>query len=113
MRKLYFLLPGTTKPFGGGGLWAELKTIELARHICSAEIVTYRQRESDRLFLDDVLQNSNLKSCIFVMGWGFDVPKLVKKLKDYPLVYHAHSAGSGFSLLSNIPVITVSRNTMG
>ncbi|MGC1195870.1 MAG: glycosyltransferase [Geitlerinemataceae cyanobacterium] len=113
MRKLYFLLPGTTKPFGGGGLWAELKTIELARHICSAEIVTYRQRESDRLFLDDLLQNSNLESCIFVMGWGFDVPKLVKKLRSYPFIYHAHSAGYGFSLPSSIPIITVSRNTMG
>jgi hypothetical protein len=113
MRQLYFLLPGTTKPFGGGGLWAELKTIALARQICPAEIVTYRQREPDRLFLEDVLRNPNLDPCIFVMGWGFDVPKLVKKLQSYPLIYHAHSAGYGFSLPSDIPIVTVSRNTMG
>lgn len=113
MRQLYFLLPGTTPPFGGGGLWAQLKTIALAQHICPAEIVTYRQRERDRLFLDDLLQQPNLNAGIFVMGWGFDVPKLVKKLQNYPMIYHAHSAGYNFSLPSHIPIITVSRNTMG
>ncbi len=45
MRNLYFLLPGTTSPFGGGGLWAEMKTVNLASQICSAQIVTYRQKE--------------------------------------------------------------------
>lgn len=35
------------------------------------------------------------------------------KLKQYNVVYHAHSAGYGFSLPSSIPIIAVSRNTMG
>jgi Glycosyl transferases group 1 len=113
MRSLYFLLPGTTKPFGGGGLWAELKTIELARQICPVEVVTYRQREQDHLFLDDLLRKPSLDNCILVMGWGFDVPKLVKKLDAYPLIYHAHSAGYGFGLPAKVPIITVSQNTMG
>ncbi|MFM6754012.1 MAG: glycosyltransferase family 1 protein, partial [Dolichospermum sp.] len=45
MRKLYFLVPGTDGKFACGGLWAELKTVNLAQNICSAEVVTYRQRE--------------------------------------------------------------------
>lgn len=113
MRKLYFLVPGTTKKFGGGGLWAELKILQLAQQICSAEIVTYRQREESCLFLTDLLKNNNLNNCIFVVSWGFDVPKLIKKLKSYPVIYHAHSAGYGFDLPANIPIIAVSRNTMG
>jgi len=113
MRRLYFLLPGTTPNFGGGGLWAELKTFNLARQICHAEIVTYRQRESDHIFLDDCLKESNLDDCIFVLSWGFDVAKLVAKLKRHHIIYHAHSSGYGFSLPSHIPIISVSRNTMG
>jgi glycosyltransferase involved in cell wall biosynthesis len=114
MRQLYFLLPGTTSAFACGGLWAELKTVELARQVCAAAVVTYRQRESHNLFLADLLQNPrSLQNCIFVMSWGFDVAKLAPRLKAYPLIYHAHSAGYGFRLDARIPIITVSRNTLG
>ncbi|MBE9114554.1 glycosyltransferase [Lusitaniella coriacea LEGE 07157] len=113
MRKLYFLVPGMGGKFACGGLWAELKTFELAQQICPAEVVTYRKREKDVPFLSDLLQQQNLENAIFVMSWGFDVPKLAARLKSYNLVYHAHSAGYGFSLPADIPIITVSRNTMG
>ncbi|MDY6939511.1 MAG: glycosyltransferase [Cyanobacteriota bacterium] len=116
MRTLYFLVPGTTSKFGGGGLWAELKTVNLARQICAAEIVTYRQREPDRLFLADLLDRphcNNSDDRIFVVSWGFDVPKLVAQLGNRPTIYHAHSAGYGFNLPPQIPIVTVSRNTMG
>ncbi len=117
MRKLYFLLPGTTKKFFCGGLWAELKTLKLAQQVCSAEVVTYRQREKEHLFLADLLGTPNpteaLKDVIFVLCWGFDVAKLAPKLKAFNAVYHAHSAGYGFDLPSHIPIITVSRNTLG
>lgn len=113
MRRLYFLLPGTTGQFSGGGLWAELNTCNLARQVCQAEIVTYRQQEHDRLFLADVLQQNSLQNCIFIIGWGFDVPQLISQLKGHNIVYHAHSAGYGFKLPPEIPIITVSRNTMG
>jgi glycosyltransferase involved in cell wall biosynthesis len=112
MRKLLFLLPGTTKKFNCGGLFAELKTIELVRQICPAEIVTYRQREPDKPFLDDILANPPQDST-FVVSWGFDVPKLVARLKGYPTIYHAHSAEYGFRLPARIPIICVSRNTLG
>lgn len=113
MRKLYFLVPGTGGKFACGGLWAELKTLNLAQQICPAEVVTYRQREKETLFLDDLLKENSLEDIIFVISWGFDVPKLALKLKDYQVIYHAHSAEYGFRLPSRIPIITVSRNTMG
>ena len=113
MRKLYFLLPGTKGKFGGGGLWAELNTCALAKEVCAAEVVTYRQPESDRPFLADILPECNPESAIFVIGWGFDVPKLIPQLREQNVVYHAHSSNYGFSIPPNIPIITVSRNTMG
>jgi glycosyltransferase involved in cell wall biosynthesis len=114
MRKLYFLLPGTGGKFACGGLWAELKTLNLVKQICDAEVVTYRQREQNTLFLNDVLQSKfNSDEVIFVMSWGFDVAKLASQLRQYHVIYHAHSAGYGFRLPANIPIVTVSRNTMG
>ncbi len=113
MRKLYFLLPGTTGKFGGGGLWAELNTCKLAQEICEAEIVTYRQREEQHPFLTDILLACDPKSVIFVIGWGFDVPKIIHQLQGQNIIYHAHSANYGFVLPSQVPIITVSRNTMG
>lgn len=113
MRKLLFLLPGTTKKFFAGGLTAELKTIQLAQTICDAEIVTYRQREADKPFLAEVLTDSRYQDCIFVVSWGFDVPKLLKKIGNRPTIYHAHSSGYGFRIPPRVPIITVSRNTMG
>ncbi len=113
MRKLLFLLPGTTKKFFAGGLTAELNTLKIAKQLCEAEVVTYRQKEQNMLFLDDVLGDTRYDQCIFVVSWGFDVPKLLKRLGDRPTVYHAHSSGYGFSLPARVPIITVSRNTMG
>jgi glycosyltransferase involved in cell wall biosynthesis len=113
MRKLYFLLPGTTRQFYGGGLFAELKTLELAQQICAAEVATYRQKEDNVAFLADLLTQPNLDQYIFVVSWGFDVPKLVKKLSHCHVIYHAHSSGYGFRIPPSIPIITVSRNTMG
>ncbi len=113
MRKLLFLLPGTTQRFFAGGLTAELKALNLVQQICAAEVVTYRQREKETLFLDDVLSENRDHSHIFVVSWGFDVPKLIKRIGDRPTVYHAHSTGYGFRLPPRIPIITVSRNGMG
>ncbi|MEM7768881.1 MAG: glycosyltransferase [Cyanobacteria bacterium P01_E01_bin.6] len=112
MRKLYFLVPGTTRQFGGGGLWAELGMVALAQKVCDAHIATYHQREKDTAFLDDLLQQQP-DDCIFVMSWGFHVPMLVKKLRGRNVVYRAHSAGYRFSLPSDIPILAVSRNTLG
>lgn len=113
MRKLYFLVPGTGGKFACGGLWAELKTLRLAQQVCAAEVVTYRQRQKDTLFLGELLGKGRLDTAIFVISWGFDVPKLAAKLKGQNVIYHAHSAGYNFRLPNDIPIITVSRNTLG
>ncbi|MGF1460874.1 MAG: glycosyltransferase [Leptolyngbyaceae cyanobacterium] len=112
MRSLYFLLPGTDGKFACGGLFAELKMMELARQICEVAVVTYQQREAHTLYLDDVLQQ-DLTNVIFVVSWGFHVPKLINRLQGQAVLYHAHSAGYGFRLPSRVPILTVSRNTMG
>ena len=113
MRKLYFLLPGTKGKYGGGGLWAELATRDLAQQICETAIVTYRQQESEHLFLTELLPECDPQSAMFIIGWGFDVPKIIKQLQGQNVIYHAHSANYGFRLPGSIPIITVSRNTMG
>ena len=113
MRKLLFLLPGTTEQFFAGGLTAELKTMAIAQKICPAEVVTYRSKEPDRLFLDDVLADSQYRDCIFVCSWGFDVPKLIQQLGNRFVVYHAHSTRYGFRVPPRVPIITVSKNSMG
>ena len=113
MRKLYFLVPGTGGKFACGGLWAELKTFALAQQVCQSQVVTYRQREPETLFLDDIFSETSLEDVIFVISWGFDVPSLADKLKNCHVIYHAHSAGYNFVLPPSIPIITVSRNTMG
>ena len=112
MKKLYFLVPGTDKTFFCGGLVAELKILNLAKEICNSELVTYRQRETDTLFLDDILKQDT-RDIIFIISWGFDIPKLIKRLKGHNIVYHAHSSGYRFNIPSYIPIITVSHNTMG
>ncbi|TVQ09429.1 MAG: glycosyltransferase [Leptolyngbya sp. DLM2.Bin27] len=113
MRHLYFLVPGTGKRYHCGGLFAELKTLKLAQQVCSAEVVTYDQRQPDTLFLDDLLQKPTLDHSIFMISWGFHIPRLVQRLRGYPVVYHAHSSGYGFSLPGDIPIVTVSRNSLG
>lgn len=113
LRKLYFLLPGTTRQFYCGGLFAELKALELAQQVCPAEAVTYRQREAEHPFLDDLLAQGDLTDCIFVLSWGFDVAKQLQRLGHCHVMYHAHSAGYGFRVPARVPIATVSRNTMG
>ncbi|MEM6251825.1 MAG: glycosyltransferase [Cyanobacteria bacterium P01_D01_bin.156] len=113
MRKLYFLLPGTTRSFYCGGLFAELNTLKLAQQVCDADVVTYRQQEDDHRFIEDVLRDPELNNYIFVVSWGFDVPKLLQKLAHCNVIYHAHSSGYGFSVPPQVPILSVSRNTMG
>ncbi|MCS6782026.1 MAG: glycosyltransferase [Gloeomargarita sp. SKYBB_i_bin120] len=112
MRTLYFLVPGTGKPYHCGGLWAELRTLELAQSLGPAALVTYRQREPGHLFLADLLKQPPADG-IFVVSWGFHVPRLLGRLRAYPVVYHAHSVGYGFRIPPGVPIVTVSRHSLG
>jgi glycosyltransferase involved in cell wall biosynthesis len=122
MRKLYFLVPGTTAKYACGGLWAELKTLALAAQVGEAEVATYRQREPQTAFLNDLLQTSDRHRLIFVISWGFDVATLARRLQGCHVMYHAHSAGyrTGYQqsgaklrLPPEVPIMTVSRSTLG
>jgi hypothetical protein len=107
-------VPGTTGRFRCGGLLVELQTAGLVGTLRAAELVTYRQREPDHPFLDDLLrQESAPGSALWVVSWGFDVPPLLRRLRGRPLAYHAHSSGYGFSLPPGVPVLAVSRDTLG
>ncbi|MEN9767429.1 MAG: hypothetical protein RLZZ32_1389 [Cyanobacteriota bacterium] len=116
-------MPGTSGKFRCGGLLVELQTAELLRRITPVEVVTYRQRSDDHPFLSDLLAAEPLSrglsadqsapSPLWIVSWGFDVPGLVRRLRGRPVAYHAHSSGYGFDLPPGLPVLAVSRNTLG
>jgi hypothetical protein len=121
-RPVRFLVPGTTARFRCGGLLVELQTARLVSQLAPVELVTYRQRQSDHPFLADLLRAepvpasgsaSAAEQPLWIVSWGFDVPKLLRRLRGRPVAYHAHSSGYGFSLPAGVPVLAVSRNTLG
>ena len=119
MRSVRFLVPGTTGRFRCGGLLVELQTARLLSRIAPVQVVTYRQRQADHPFLEDLLraeplgQVSLAEAPLWIVSWGFDVPWLLRRLRGRPTAYHAHSSGYGFSLPPGVPVLAVSRNTLG
>ena len=122
MRPVRFLVPGTTGRFRCGGLLVELQTARLVSGIAPVEVVTYRQRQSEHPYLDDLLAAEPLagpsrlagaEAPLWIVSWGFDVPQLLRRLRGRPTAYHAHSSGYGFDLPAGVPVLAVSRNTLG
>ena len=118
MRPLRFLVPGTSGRFRCGGLLVELQTARLTADLAPTQVVTYRQREPDHAFLDDLLEAEPLAgdaACqsLWIVSWGFDVPGLLRRLRGRPVAYHAHSSGYRFALPTGVPVLAVSRNTLG
>ena len=108
------LVPGTGSRFRCGGLSVALQTARLLgnlRHTC---VVTYRQRTSENLYLFDLLKSElPSKEILWLVSWGFDIPFLLSVLKGRRVIYQAHSSGYGFHLPPGVPIIAVSRNTLG
>ena len=115
MRSVRVLVPGTTGRFRCGGLLVELQTARLLSQLVPVEVVTYRQREAAHPFLADVLRQEppGADQALWLLSWGFDVPKLLRQLRGRAVAYHAHSSGYGFGLPPGVPVVAVSRNTLG
>ncbi|NDC34007.1 MAG: glycosyltransferase [Synechococcaceae bacterium WB9_2_112] len=118
MRTLRFLVPGTGRRFRCGGLAVELQTARLVSALAPTEVVTYRERQSDLPFLDDLLSaeplgGADADKALWIVSWGFDVPRLLRRLHRRAVAYHAHSSGYGFDLPPGVPVLAVSRNTLG
>jgi hypothetical protein len=92
-----------------------LQTARLISNLRPVHVVTYRQRESDHPFLDDFLRENctTIDEGLWLLSWGFDVPGLIKRLKGRFFAYQAHSSGYGFTLPAGVPVIAVSKNTLG
>ena len=108
------LVPGTGPRFRCGGLSVALQTARLLSDLRSTEVVTYRAREPSHRFLDDLLDQEDAPGeALWLVSWGFDVPMLLKRLRGRHAVYQAHSSGYGFDLPPGVPVIAVSRNTLG
>ena len=108
------LVPGTGTRFRCGGLNVALQTARLLSRLRPTQLVTYRQRQSDHPFLDDLLQqDESPEDVLWLLSWGFDVPVLLRRLKGRPVIYQAHSSGYGFDLPAGVPVLAISRNTMG
>jgi len=117
LRTVRVLVPGTTGRFRCGGLLVELQTARLLERFTRVQLVTYRQREPEYPFLPDLLRLEP-PACgpddpLWIVSWGFDVPWLLRRLKGRATAYHAHSSGYGFELPAGVPVLAVSRNTLG
>ena len=109
-----FVVPGTSSKFRCGGLSVELQTARLVAGHCPTELVTYRERSPDHPYLDDCLRSEPPDpTVLWIVSWGFDVPHLIHRLRRHRVAYHAHSSGYGFQLPPGLPVLAVSRNTLG
>ncbi|ABI45983.1 glycosyltransferase [Synechococcus sp. CC9311] len=107
------LVPGTGPRFRCGGLSVALQTARLLSELRPTEVVTYREKEPDHPFLDDLLASALESSGeLWLVSWGFDVPMLLKRLRGRSVAYQAHSTGYGFDLSPGVPVIAVSRNSL-
>ncbi len=96
----------------------EQQTARLLADLVPTELVTYRQREAGLPFLPDLLRaepqgSAAAAQTLWIVSWGFDVPRQLRALRGRPAAYHAHSSGYGFRLPPGVPVLAVSRNTLG
>ena len=108
------LVPGTGPSFRCGGLSVALQTARLLSQLRPTEVVTYRVRERSHPFLDDLLHQEDAPGeALWLVSWGFHVPMLLRRLRGRRALYQAHSSGYGFDLPPGIPVVAVSRNTLG
>ena len=108
------LVPGTGPRFRCGGLSVALQTARLLSQLRPTEVVTYRAREPSHPFLDDLLDHEDAPGqALWLVSWGFDVPMLLSRLRGRLALYQAHSSGYGFDLPPGVPVVAVSRNTLG
>ena len=108
------LVPGTSSRFRCGGLSVAKQTARLLAELKPTTLVTYKERNDKYPFLEDLLKEEFVeKGSLWIISWGFDIPKLLKRLRGRNVLYHAHSSGYGFKLPSSVPIVAVSRNTMG
>ncbi len=108
------LVPGTSSRFRCGGLSVAKQTVRLLSELRPTILVTYKERSVRDPFLEDLLNEEPRDgNFLWIISWGFDVPRLLRRLHGRNVLYHAHSSGYGFKLPPNVPIVAVSRNTLG
>ena len=108
------LVPGIGPRFRCGGLSVAKQTVRLLSEHRPTILVTYRERSLKHPCLEDLLNEEALdKDFLWLISWGFDIPRLLRRLHGRNVLYHAHSSGYGFKLPQNVPIVAVSRNTLG
>ena len=113
-QRIRVLVPGTGARFRCGGLSVALQTARILGGLVTTEVVTYRERQEDHPYLDDLLEiMPKDDDSLWLVSWGFDVPQLLRKLHHRSVLYQAHSSGYKFNLPPGIPIVAVSRNTLG
>ena len=112
--RIRVLVPGTGARFRCGGLSVALQTARILGSLVTTEVVTYRERQESYPYFDDLLEiMPKDDGSLWLVSWGFDVPQLLRKLYRRNVLYQAHSSGYRFSLPPGIPIVAVSRNTLG
>lgn len=106
---LYFLFPEMN--IHSGGHIAQLKFMAIAQCFFNAQPVTYKKKENDVLFLNDVIKEISAANNIYIIHWGPHIQELLTKLKDFNVVYFAHSTGYKFKISSKVPIICVSKHS--
>lgn len=95
-----------------GGHLAQVRLLETAGRVAPAHAVVYESRDVSVPFLDDVLQQTDAASSIFVIHWGPHVSELIQRLVDRNVVYLSYSTGYGFKVPARVPIIAGSRHTL-
>ncbi|MGI0480444.1 glycosyltransferase [Geminocystis sp. CENA526] len=112
-RNLYFVFPEMN--INSGGHIAQMKFMSIAQEhflgICDVQPVTYRKKEANILYLDEVIRDISATNNIYAIHWGPDIPQLLTKLNKFNVVYFAHSTGYKFKIPSKVPIINVSKHS--
>ena len=105
------LVPGTGSRFRCGGLSVAKQTVRLLSKLRPTTLVTYRERSLEHPFLEDLLNEEPPDGkLLWIISWGFDVPRLLRRLHGRNVLYHAHSSSGK---LPPIFQLCCCRNTMG
>lgn len=114
-RNLYFVFPEMN--INSGGHIAQTKFMSIAQElflgICDVQPLTYRKKEANIGYLDEVIRDISADNNIYIIHWGPDIPQLLTKLNKFNVVYFAHSTGYKFNIPSKVPIINVSKHSQG
>lgn len=113
MRPLVFLFPDARSDVGGN--LAQMRFMRACTAVTRVHQAYYRARIAGQDHLGDweAGRIPTDEEPIFVVHWGPDVAELVDRLQDRDVVYVAHSSGWGMKLPPRVPILCVSRHTLG